>query len=83
MLLFPADIEGSTELWGAFPNPEKYLIASLLLTSRSLVALLMLFLVIQVAMNDPNRERLIPTFRRSDRTPGRKKEILFNLEECA
>ena len=75
MLLFPADIEGSKELWGAFPNPEKYLIAGLLLTGRSLVALLMLFPVIQVAMNGPNRERLVPTFRRSDRTPGRKKEI--------
>ena len=68
MLVFPADIEGSKELWGAFPNPEKYLIASLLLTSRSLVALLMLFPVIQVAMNGPNRERFVSTFRRSDRT---------------
>ena len=77
MLVFPADIEGSTELWGAFPNSEAYLTAGLLLTGRSLVALLMLFPVIQVAMNDPNRERLVPTFRRSDRTPGRKKE--FNL----
>jgi len=75
MLLFPADIEGSKDLWGVFPNPETYLIASLLLTSRSLVALLMLFLVIQVAMNGPNRERLVSTFRRSDRTPGRRKEI--------
>ena len=77
MLLFPADIEGSTELWGAFPNSVAYLIAGLLLTGRSLVALLMLFPVIQVAMNGPNREQQVPTFRRSDRTPGRKKEIIL------
>ena len=63
MLLFPADIEGSKDLWGVFPNPEACLTAGLLLTGRSLVALLMLFPVIQVAMNDPNRERLVPTFR--------------------
>jgi len=75
MLLFPADIEGSTELWGAFPNSVAYLIAGLLLTGRFLVALLMLFPVIQIAMNGPNRKRQVPTFRRSDRTPGRKKEI--------
>jgi hypothetical protein len=75
MLLFPADIEGSKELWGVFPNPEAYLIANLLLTGRSRVSTFVLFPVIQVAVNDPNRERLVPTFRRSDRTPGRKKEI--------
>ena len=74
MLLFPADIEGSKDLWGVFSNPEMYLIASLLLTSRSLVALLMLFPVIQVAMNGPNREPQVFTFRRSNRTLWRKKE---------
>ena len=74
MLLFPADIEGSKDLWGAFPNSEAYLIAGLLLTGRSLVALLMLFPVIQIAMNGPNRELLVSTFRRSDRTLRRKKE---------
>ena len=68
MLLFPADTEGSKELWGAFPNPEACLTAGLLLTGRFLVALLMLFPVIQVAMNGPNREWLVSTFRRSDRT---------------
>ena len=68
MLLFPADIEGSKDLWGAFPNPEAHLIADLLLTGRSRISTFVLFPVIQVAMNDPNRERLVPTFRRSDRT---------------
>ena len=68
MLLFPADIEGAIDLWGVFPNPETYLIAGMLLTGRSLVALLILFPVIQVAMNGPNRELLVSTFRRSDRT---------------
>ena len=80
MLVFPADIEGSKELWGAFPNSVAYLIAGLLLTGRSLVALLMLFPVIQVAMNGPNRERQVSAFRRSDRTLWLKKEF-FCLEE--
>ncbi len=74
MLLFPADTEGAKELWGAFPNPEAYLIAGLLLTGRFPVSTFVLFPVIQVAMNGPNRERLVPTFRRSDRTLRRKKE---------
>jgi len=68
MLLFPADIEGSTELWGAFPNSVAYLIAGLLLTGRFLVALLMLFPVIQIAMNGPNKKTASSHFspKRSD-----------------
>ena len=80
MLLFPADIEGSKELWGAFPNPEAHLIADLLLTDRSPVSTLMLFPVIQIAVNDPNRERLVSTFRRSDRTLRRKKEAYILVD---
>ena len=60
-----------------FPNSEAYLIAGLLLTDRSRVSTFVLFPVIQVAMNGPNREQQVPTFRRSDRTPGRKKEIIL------
>lgn len=68
MLVFPADTEGSKDLWEVFPNPEAYLIASLLLTGGSPVSTFVLFPVIQVAMNGPNRERFVPAFRRSNRT---------------